>query len=117
MKSTIVWYKGRVLHGVLKEEVYLKQSLGFEDKRRPNYICKLDKALYELKHTPRAWHAPLSSQLIRLGFHDSKSNTSLFIDHKSNVMIFMLIYVDGTIVASSSKVVMGRWLPSAGDQL
>jgi histone deacetylase 1/2 len=53
--------------------------------------------------TPRAWYARLSSQLVRLGFVASKSDTSLFIYRKSNVTIFMLIYVDDIIVASSSK--------------
>jgi hypothetical protein len=37
------------LHGFLEEEVYMKQPLGYEDKSRFNYVCKLDKALYGLK--------------------------------------------------------------------
>jgi hypothetical protein len=95
--------KNAFLHGVLEEEVYLRQPPGFEDKRRPQYVCKLDKALYGLKQAPRAWYARLSPQLVHLGFVASKSDTSLFIYHKSHVTIFMLIYVDDIIVASSSK--------------
>jgi histone deacetylase 1/2 len=37
------------LHGYLEEDVYMKQPPGYEDKRFPGYICKLDKALYGLK--------------------------------------------------------------------
>jgi hypothetical protein len=68
-----------------------------------NFVCKLDKALYGLKQAPRTWYSRLSSQLLQYGFTASKSDTSLFIYHKHNVTMFMLIYVDDIIVASSSQ--------------
>jgi hypothetical protein len=37
------------LHGFLKEDAYMRQPLGFEDKTLPQYVCKLDKSLYGLK--------------------------------------------------------------------
>jgi hypothetical protein len=91
------------LHGVLEEEVYMRQPPGFEDASKPHYVCKLDKALYGLKQTPRAWYARLSTKLCDLGFKASKSDTSLFIYSKNGVTIFMLIYVDDIIVTSSSS--------------
>ncbi|GJV24893.1 ADP-ribosylation factor GTPase-activating protein AGD3 [Tanacetum coccineum] len=47
--------KSTFLNGKLKEEVYVKQPPGFESNEFPNHVCKLDKALYELKQAPRAW--------------------------------------------------------------
>ncbi|GJR00658.1 retrovirus-related pol polyprotein from transposon TNT 1-94 [Tanacetum coccineum] len=44
------------LNGKLKEEVYIKQPLGFESNEFPNHVCKLDKALYGLKQAPKAWY-------------------------------------------------------------
>jgi hypothetical protein len=37
------------LHGFLDKEVYMKQPLGFEDSSHPDFICRLDKSLYDLK--------------------------------------------------------------------
>jgi hypothetical protein len=61
------------LHGLLEEEVYMKQPPGYEDKSKPNYICKLDKVLYGLKQAPRAWYARLSSKLCDFGFKASQN--------------------------------------------
>ncbi|KAK1609827.1 hypothetical protein QYE76_033500 [Lolium multiflorum] len=95
--------KNAFLHGVLEEEVYMRQPPGYEDKCKPNYICKLDKALYGLKQAPRAWYSRLSNKLINLSFVASKSDMSLFIYHKYKITIYMLIYVDDIIVTSSSQ--------------
>jgi hypothetical protein len=36
-------------HGVLEEEVYIKQPHGFQDPSQPTCYCKLDKAVYGMK--------------------------------------------------------------------
>ncbi|GJT45147.1 retrovirus-related pol polyprotein from transposon TNT 1-94 [Tanacetum coccineum] len=46
--------KSPFLNGKLKEEVYVKQPSGFESSEFPDYVCKLDKAFYGLKQTPKA---------------------------------------------------------------
>jgi histone deacetylase 1/2 len=94
--------KNAFLHGVLEEEVYMRQPPGFASSANPKYICKLDKALYGLKQAPRAWYSCLSTKLYTLGFIPSKADTSLFLFNHSGVQIFLLIYVDDIIVTSSS---------------
>jgi hypothetical protein len=97
------------LHGILDEEVYMHQPPGYEVKGKENYVCKLDKALYGLKQAlyglkqaPRAWYARLCSKLIQLGFKPSKGDTSLFYYSKGGITVYVLVYVDDIIVASSS---------------
>jgi hypothetical protein len=56
------------LHGVLEEEVYIRQPPWYEDAQNLNYVCKLDKAIYRLKQAPHAWYSHLSTKLLQLGF-------------------------------------------------
>jgi histone deacetylase 1/2 len=95
--------KNAFLHGVLEEEVYMKQPPGYEKSNAPHHVCRLDKSLYGLKQTPRAWFAKLSSKLQELRFLASKAGTSLFILNKSGIIIFVLVYVDDIIFTSSSN--------------
>ena len=45
--------KSTFLNGVLKEEVYIEQPLGYEKKGQEHKVCRLKKALYGLKQAPR----------------------------------------------------------------
>jgi hypothetical protein len=91
------------LHGELEEEVYMHQPPGYTNLRYPNDVCRLDKAIYGLKQAPRAWYSKLSAKLVKLGFITSKGDTSLFMYNKGAITIFLLIYVDGIVVVSSSN--------------
>lgn len=90
------------LHGYLSEDVYMQQPPGFEDARYPSHVCKLQRALYGLKQSPRAWYARLSARLLELGFVSSKADTSLFFFRHRDIQIYMLVYVDDIVIAGSS---------------
>jgi histone deacetylase 1/2 len=96
------------LHGILEEEVFMRQPPGFEDPTHTGYLCRLDKALYGLKQAPRAWHARLCSVLTSLGFTPSTADTSLFILRRPTITVYLLVYVDDIIVVSSSTIAADR---------
>ena len=47
--------KNVFLHGILTEQVYMRQPLGFTDSHFPNHLCRLKKATYGLKQALQAW--------------------------------------------------------------
>ncbi|GKE19284.1 retrovirus-related pol polyprotein from transposon TNT 1-94, partial [Tanacetum coccineum] len=56
--------KTAFLNGELKEEFYVSLPEGFIDPDHPTHVYHLKKALYGLKHAPRAWYNTLSRFLL-----------------------------------------------------
>ena len=68
--------KTNFLNGVVEEEVYVEQPLGFETHDRENHVCKLKKSLYGLKQAPRTWYNKIDSFLS--SFTKSKVDSNLY---------------------------------------
>ena len=85
------------LNGFLQEEVFVKQPLGFEDPNKPEHVYKLEKALYGLKHDPRAWYDCLSTFLLTHGYSRGKINDTLFLKKQGSDLLIVQIYVDDII--------------------
>lgn len=104
------------LQRTLTEEVYIKQLPGFVDKDRPHHICRLKKALYDLKQAPCAWYQELKSYLLAAGFINSITDTSLFIYHKGCDFFYTLVYVDDIIVTRTSPALVDSFISSLADR-
>ncbi|CAM8988098.1 unnamed protein product [Rhodiola kirilowii] len=90
----------------------MQQPPSFEDPHFPSHVCKLQRAIYGLKQSPRAWYARLSDRLQQLGFTSSRVDASLFLFHKDDVTIFMLVYVDDIVIAGSSPAAVDHLVQS-----
>ena len=58
--------KSAFLNGILQEEVYIDQPPCFIKKGEENKVCRLKRALYGLKQTPRAWYSRINGYLLWL---------------------------------------------------
>lgn len=61
--------KNAFFNSVLTEDVFMHQSEGFINPYFPLYVCKLNKALYSLKQTLRAWYDRLKGSLMQWVFN------------------------------------------------
>ena len=80
----------------------MKQPRGFEDPEKPKHVCRLTKAIYGLRQALRSWYERLKATLIKWGFHNAISDTSLFVMKNKDQVVFILIYVDDILVIGNN---------------
>eukprot|EP00253_Pinus_taeda_P030134 PITA_30134 len=89
--------KSVFLNGVLKEEVYIEQPLGYEKKGEEHKVCRLKKVLYGLKKAPRAWYSRIDSYLQENGFEKCEGEPTLYIKENDGKILIVVLYVDDVI--------------------
>jgi hypothetical protein len=81
------------LYEVLDEDVYIDQSHVFQFEKK-DLVCKLKRALYELKQAPKICYDIIHKFLIDLDFKRSNSDHAVFIKE----MIFLAMYVNNRLL-------------------
>ena len=95
--------KTAFLNGDLHEEVYVVQPRGFVQKGEENKVCRLKKALYGLKQAPCAWYEKIHAYLIAYDFQNSPTKSTLYVKHKNNVFLIIVLYVDDMLLAGPNE--------------
>jgi hypothetical protein len=101
--------KSAFLTGVIQEEVYVRQTLGFESPKYPDRVYKLLKALYGLKQVSRPWYARLKTFLLEHGYVMGTIDKTLFSLNNVTVFLLVQIYVDDIIFGGSSHTLVSRF--------
>jgi len=96
--------KSTFLNGPLEEEVYITQPPGYVEAGQKDKVYKLNKALYGLNQTPRAWNMRIDSFLVQQNFTKSTTEHGVYVRNTdSGEFLIICLYVDYLLVTNSSK--------------
>jgi len=98
--------KTAFLKGDLEEEIYMEQPEGFVKAREEHLVCKLQKTIYGLKQSPRAWNKKLHDELQQLGFSRCEADHSVYSQEGQRGVVFLLVYVDDIIIITDNAAAM-----------
>ena len=101
--------KNAFLNGDLEEEVYMEIPPGLKLSSSNDLVCKLQKSLYGLKQSPRAWFERFTKVIKGEEFSQGQSDHTLFIKRSPGGKITVLIvYVDDIIVTGNDEEEISR---------
>lgn len=89
------------LNGKVFSEIYIKQPRGYENGS--DKVCRLEKVLYGLRESPRAWYDCFDGFLRNLGFRRSKYDYCLYVLTDGNDAIYLIIFVDDLLICCENK--------------
>jgi len=81
---------------------------GYTTSTDAKVVCKLQRALYGLKQSPRAWFGRFSMAMRKYGFKQSNSDHTLFIKHNGEKLTVLIVYVDDMIITGDDKEEISR---------
>ncbi|KAK8952504.1 hypothetical protein KSP39_PZI004609 [Platanthera zijinensis] len=94
--------KNAFLYGDLQEAVYMEQPPGYVAQGETR-VCRLQKAIYGLKQSPRAWFEKFSGIVTAVGFARSSADHSLFIRKTSLGLVVLAVYVDDILLTGDDQ--------------
>ena len=110
--------KGAFLHAEINEEVYVRLSrdvadiLCNHDAVYKNYlqddgtiIVQLQKCLYGLRQSPRAWFDLIDAIIKKMGYKPTENDTCLYVKHDGGESSYLCLYVDDMLLSASTSVI------------
>lgn len=101
--------KNAFLHGDLEEEIYMDLPPGYSHQHTKKLVCKLERSLYGLKQSPRAWFGRFCKAMKSYNYNQSDSDHTLFFKHRQGKVTILIIYVDDMIITGDDTMEI-KWL-------
>lgn len=90
--------KTAFLNGDVTEDLYMSQPEGYVADGQEHLVCKLQRSVYGLKQSARAWNTKVNDILLQNKFVRSKSDPCLYSKFENNKWMYVLIYVDDLLI-------------------
>ena len=100
--------KNAFLHGELEEEVYMEIPPGFSCDKTQGKVCKLKRALYGLKQSPRAWFGRFQRAMVSVGYKQSNADHTLFVKKAGTKITILVVYVDDRVATGNDSDEINR---------
>lgn len=91
--------KTAFLNGTINKEIYMDLP---EELYSEKFVCKLNKSIYGLKQSPKCWNEKFNDFMKQEQFKNSLYDTCLYVKNSSNVIIYVLLYVDDIIIVGNN---------------
>lgn len=105
--------KNAFLNGTLNEEVYMSPPPGYGVG---NQVCRLKKAIYGLKQSPRAWFDRLCQAMSQFGYKQCSADSTVFVKWRNGKVAVLVVYVDDMVLTGDHLEEI-RWLKGSLAQL
>ena len=104
LKSCQLDVKTAFLNGIIDEEIYMEipQGTNHSKEMRKTHVCKIERALYGLRISPKKWYERLTLVLKSIGLKSNNDDPCLFIWRDKEFLLILLLYVDDMILASNN---------------
>ena len=103
--------KTTFLYGKITDELYMVQPLGFTKPAQEQLVCKMNRAFYGLRQSPRMWYERIDTYLRSLGLTRSNSDYNMYYLGTGLDRLVLVFYVDNLFLSGGNPQQI-QWLKS-----
>ena len=85
--------------------MYIEQLEAFEVHGRESHVCRLKRALYQLKQAPRACYEHMDCYLQGMGFVKSEADSNLYYSMVGGEPLILILHVDDLFLTDLSRLI------------
>ena len=101
--------KTTFLYGKIIDKIYMAQPLGFIVPGHETLVCKMNRALYGLRQSPRMWYKRIDTYLRSLGLTRSTSNYNMYYLSTGPDKLVLVLYMDDLFLSGGDPQQI-QWL-------